>query len=58
MMRADDLTAYSVWKVALFLKAAIFVGTKKPDAAIHLYEQVAAAAAKEVIYCMSLKAIV
>ena len=52
-MRADDLTAYSVWKVALFLKAAIFVGTKKPDAAIPLYEQVAAAAAKrgDIIVC-------
>jgi len=54
MMRADDLTAYSVWKVALFLKAAIFVGTKKPDAAIHLYEQVAAAAAKrgDILYVL------
>lgn len=53
-MRTDDLTAYSVWKVALFQKAAIFVGTKKYDAAIPLYEEVAAAAAKrgDILYVL------
>ena len=53
-MRPDDLTAYSIWKVALFQKAAIFVGTKKHDEAIPLYEQVAAAAAKrgDILYVL------
>lgn len=47
-MKPDDMMAYSVWKVALFQKAAILVGNKKRKEAIGLYEHVAAEAARRV----------
>ena len=51
-MNPDGMTAYSVWKVALFQKAAILVGNKRRKDAIGLYERVAAEAARrgDVLY--------
>ena len=53
-MKPDDMMAYSVWKVALFQKAAILVGNKKRKEAIELYEHVAAEAARraDVLYAL------
>lgn len=53
-MKPDDMMAYSVWKVALFQKAAILVGNKKRKEAIGLYERVAAEAARrgDVLYVL------
>jgi len=53
-MKPDDMMAYSVWKVALFQKAAILVGNKRRKEAIGLYEHVAAEAARraDVLYVL------
>lgn len=53
-MKPDGMTAYSVWKVALFQKAAILVGNKRRKEAIGLYEHVAAEAARraDVLYVL------
>ena len=53
-MKPDDMMAYSVWKVALFQKAAILVGNKRRKEAIGLYERVAAEAARraDVLYVL------
>ncbi|WP_281801063.1 hypothetical protein [Segatella maculosa] len=53
-MKPDDMMAYSVWKVALFQKAAILVGNKKRKEAIGLYEHVATEAARraDVLYVL------
>lgn len=53
-MKPDDMMAYSVWKVALFQKAAILVGNKRRKEATALYERVAAEAARrgDVLYVL------
>ena len=53
-MKPDGMMAYSVWKVALFQKAAILVGNKRRKEAIELYERVAAEAARrgDVLYVL------